>query len=72
MNSARHFAGPRYMSLMTAILQFLIERALSNCAKAIFSVCSNEEAQIPERNRSLELLIEPKFQFVRLPAATHL
>lgn len=72
MNSARCLADPHYRSLMTAILQFLIEGALSNCAKAMFSVWSNEEAQILERNLSLELLIESKFQFVKQPAATHL
>lgn len=37
MNSARHLAGLQYVSLMTAILQFLIEGALNNCAKAMFS-----------------------------------
>lgn len=71
MNSARCFADPYYRSLMTAILQFLIEGALSNCAKTMFNVCSNEEAQILEKNLLLELL-ESKFQFVKLPAATHL
>lgn len=65
-------ADSHYMSLMTAILQFLIEGALSNCAKAMFSVSSNEEAQILEKNLSLALLIESKFQFVKQPAAAHL
>lgn len=72
MNSTRCLADPHYVSLMTAILQFLIERALSNYATAMFSVCSNEEAQILEWNLSLELLIESQFQFVKQPAATHL
>lgn len=63
MNSARLLAGLYYTSLMTAILRFLIEGALSNCAKAMFRVCSIEAAQILERNLSLELLIESKFQF---------
>lgn len=65
-------ADPHYMSLMTAILQFLIEGAWSNSTKAMFSVCSNEKAQILEKNLSLDLLIESKFQFVKKPAATHL
>lgn len=43
MNSARCLADPLYISLMTAILQFLIEGALSSCAKAMFSACSNEK-----------------------------
>lgn len=44
MNSARCLADPYYISLMTTILQFIIEGALSNCVKTMFSVCSNEEA----------------------------
>lgn len=71
MNSARCLAYPYYRSLMTAMLQFLIEGALSNCAKTMFNVCSNEEAQILGKNLSLELS-ESKFQFVKPPAATHL
>lgn len=61
MNFARCLADSHYTSLMTAILQFLIEGALRNCAKAMFSVCSIEEAQILGKNLSLELLIESKF-----------
>lgn len=72
VNSARCLVDPHYISLMTTILQFLIERDLSNCAKTMFIVYSNEEAQILERNLSLELLTESKFQFVKQPAATHL
>lgn len=45
MNSARHLAGLQYISLMTAILQFLIEGALNNCGKAVFSVYCLEEAR---------------------------
>lgn len=45
MNSARHLAGLQYISLMTAILQFLIEGTLNNCAKAMFSVYCHEEAR---------------------------
>lgn len=71
-DSARCLADPHYISLMTAILQFLIEGALGNCAKAMFSVYSDEEAQILVRNLSLELLIEAKFQSAKQPAATHL
>ena len=57
---------------MTTVLQFLIEGALSNCAKAMFSVCSTEEAQTPERELTPELLIESKFWFLKQPAAIHL
>lgn len=45
MSSARHLAGLHYVNLMTAILQFLIEGVLNNCAKAMFSVYCHEEAR---------------------------
>jgi hypothetical protein len=71
MNSVRHLASLKYISLMTAILQFLIERALNNCAKAMFSVYCGEEAPRVGRDLSVRLLVKSKFLLVMQPAVPH-